>query len=235
VKNVPESQSGQPGGQPAGKIDMDQLPEPVAKAIESFTAAAQTRRIENICQAYETLKSSANGMGIQHVLPLVDQTLGKSALTLVVSAYAQEKCFMCQNGSIPCEACGDDDADTRAKCSHCTSTGLAPCEFCAGTGWVGNDVIPHELRGAVWRNRLKQTHKILEKYARLYTKVFLDALSRRPLDDPQRRQAISETIRLAAKLHALAGSRVVSDPEHAKHLQMAEQKVRTCLTMLSWK
>lgn len=204
------------------------------KAVESFASAAESRRIENICKAYETLKASANGLGIHNVIPLADKLIGKSALSLVVSAYSHEKCFMCQGGSIPCEACGDDDSGTRTECSHCNSTGLAPCEFCEGTGWVGNDVIPHELLKAVWRHRLKSTHKVLEKYARLYDKVFLDALSRRPLDDPQRRMAIAETIRLAAKLRVLANSCAVSDPAHVKHLMAAEQKVRICLTMLAW-
>jgi hypothetical protein len=231
---VPPSHNGQPESAPDGRSELDQLPDPLVKAIESFASAAETRRIENICQAYETLKSSANGMGVQDLLPLVDKAIGKSALSLIVSAYAHEKCFMCQSGSIPCEACGDDDTDTRSRCEHCSSTGLAPCEFCAGTGWVGNDVIPHELRRAVWKYRLKHTHKLLEKYARLYDRVFLDALSRRPLDDPQRRRAIVETLRLSAKLRSLTESCAVTDPKHAKHLLAAEQKVRICLTMLSW-
>jgi len=206
----------------------------VAKAIETFAAAARTRRIENICKAYETLKSSINGLGIQEVLPLADKALGQSAIALVVSAYSHERCFMCTDGSVACENCSEEDTDTQTGCLRCNSTGLAPCEFCDGTGWVGNDVIPRELHRAVWRSRLKHTHNVLEKYARTYTPKVLDVLSKRPAGDTRRRLAIVETIRLAAKMHALARSSAVSDPEHLQHLASAEQKVRMCLTMLSW-
>lgn len=230
---MPLSNNGHPDQEPDEQADLQQLPEAVTKAIDSFAVAAGTRRIENICQAYETLKASANGLGIQHVLPLADKAIGKSALSLVVSAYSNEQCFMCQKGSVPCEFCADDDAEARSHCLHCNSTGLAPCEFCGGTGWVGDDVIPHEIHYAVWKSRLKHTHALLEKYASLYDKVFLDALSKRPLDDPKRRMAIVETIRLAAKLRALSESKVVTDPQHAKHLLAAEKKVRICLTILS--
>ena len=235
MKIVSSSNSGQPERSSDGPVDLAQLPAPVAKAIETFAAAAHTRRIENICKAYETLKSSVNGLSIQHVLPLADKIIGQSTLVLVVSAYSHEKCFMCENGSVPCETCSEDDTDSQARCSHCNSTGYAPCEFCAGTGWVGNDVIPRELHRAVWRSRLKHTHQILEKYAKLYTRAFLDDLSRRPVQDDQRRLAIMETIRMAAKIHALIQSCAVTDPEHVKHLATAEQKIRACLTMLSWK
>jgi hypothetical protein len=234
AKMAPSSNSGQPERSP-GAADLGQLPEPVVKAIEAFTTAAKTRRIENITEAYQALKSSANGMGLQHLLPIADKVLGKSALSLIVAAFSHEKCFMCQNGMVACEACEDEDAHTQAKCEHCNSTGQASCEFCAGTGWVGNDVIPHELQHAVWKSRLKHTHKLLEKYARLYNRVFLDDLSRRAMNDPQRHLAIVETIRLASKLRALIQSHAVVNPEHAKHLDTAEQKLRACLTMLSWK
>ena len=87
----------------------------------------------------------------------------------------------------------------------------------------------------MWRKRLKHTHHILEKYATLYTKPFLDELSQRPTSDQQRRQAVAETIRLAAKLHALTQSCAVTDPKHSEHLASAEEKVSNCLKVLSWK
>ena len=214
--------------------DLEQLPAPVARAIETFAVAARTRRIENICKAYQTLKSSINGLAIQQVLPLADKVLGQSATALVVSAYSHERCFMCTDGSVVCENCSEEDTDTQTGCLRCNSTGLAPCEFCEGTGWVGDDVIPHELQRAVWLSRLKQTHYVLEKYARTYTPKVLDVLSKRAPNDNRRRLAIMETIRLAAKMHALSESCAVSDPEHLKHLTAAEQKIRMCLTMLSW-
>jgi len=232
---VPSTNSGQPGPSPESDDRPAGVSAPVARAIENFAVAARTRRIENICKAYQTLKSSINGMGIQQVLPLADKVLGQSAIALVVSAYAHERCFMCTNGSVPCENCSDEDTDTQTGCLRCNSTGLAPCEFCNGTGWVGDDVIPHELHRAVWLSRLKQTHHVLEKYARTYTPKVLDVLSRRPANDNRRRLVLVETIRLAAKMHALAQSCAVTDPEHLKHLTAAEEKVRTCLAMLSRK
>ena len=234
VKIMPSSPGGQPERSPESGSDLGQVPAPVTKAIETFAAAAQSRRIENICKAYQTLKSSVNGLGIQQVLPLADKVLGQSAIALVVSAYSHERCFMCSNGSVTCESCSEEDTDTRTDCLHCNSTGLAPCEFCEGTGWVGNDVIPRELRRAVWHSRLKHTHTILENYARIYTPKLIEALSKRPAGDDKRRLAILETIRLAAKIHALARSCVVTDPEQRKHFASAEQKLRTCLTMLAW-
>jgi len=142
---------------------------------------------------------------------------------------------MCTNGAVPCEVCSEEDAETQSHCQHCNSTGLTPCEFCDGTGWVGNDVIPRELHRAVWRSRLKHTHNSLEKYAAAYTHEKLEALSRQPAGSEQRHKAIISTNRLAAKLHALARSCAAGDPEHIRHLNAAEQKVRNCLTVLSGK
>jgi hypothetical protein len=231
VSSSSDEQSG-PASDNLGKLE--QVPAPIARAIETFAVAARTRRIENICTAYQTLKSSINGMKIQEVLPLADKVLGQSTIALVVSAYSHERCFMCTDGSVACENCSEEDTDTQTGCLRCNSTGLAPCEFCEGTGWVGNDVVPRELHRAVWLSRLKQTHHVLEKYARTYTPKVLDVLSRRPVGDTRRRLAIVETIRLAAKMHALGESCAVSDPEHLKHLTSAEEKIRMCLTMLSW-
>lgn len=227
-------QDRQPERPTEAPTELAQLPAGVALAVETFASAAHTRRIENICKAYDTLKSSANGYGIQHLLPLVDKLIGRSSLALIVSAYSHEKCFMCANGSIPCEACAEDDSDSQSICSNCGCTGYAPCEFCGGTGWVGNDVIPHELQRSVWRHRLKHTHTVLEKYARVYTRPVLDALARQPVEDDRRRLAIMESIRLASKMHTLSQSSVVTDPAHFKHLVTAEQKIRACLQVLAW-
>ena len=235
VKIVPSSGSGQHERSPDSDGGPEQVPVTVVKAIETFAAAARTRRIANICNAYETLRSSANGLRIERILPLADKVLGQSAIALVVSAYSHERCFMCTNGSVPCEACSDEDTATKTRCTRCNSTRLTPCEFCEGTGWVGDDVIPRELRRAVWSSRLKHTRNVLERYSRAYTPEALQALSRQPAGDDRRHQAIVETIRLAAKIHALARSCAVTDPEQVKHLDSTEQKVRTCLTMLSWR
>jgi hypothetical protein len=202
-------------------------------ALADFAQAAETRRIENICKTYNAMKASANGMSIQHLLSLADEALGRSSLGLIVTAYSQEKCFMCNKGSNPCEACDAGDSESRGHCVHCNSTGEAPCDFCAGTGWVGNDVIPHELQIPVWRHRLKTTHKLLEKYAKTYTKATLDDLAGRPSNDKQRQAAILETGRLAAKLHALGKSCAITDHTQAEHLTSAEAKVRACLKILS--
>lgn len=233
VKIVSSSGDGQPesSSEPVG--DPGQVPAPVASAIKTFAAAARTRRVENICNAYQTLKSSVNGLRLTQILPLADNVLGQSAIALVVSAYAHERCFMCADGAVPCESCGAEDAKTQSQCLHCHSTGLTPCEFCDGTGWVGDDVIPPELHRAVWRSRLKHTHNFLEEYAKTYTPGIIMALARQPAGDTRRSQAIVTTNRLAAKLHALANSPAVTDPEHLKHLASAEQKVRTCLTRLT--
>ncbi|MBL7219858.1 MAG: hypothetical protein ISS69_07085 [Phycisphaerae bacterium] len=232
---MPSSDSGQPQRPADSAGDLGQLPAPVASAIKTFAAAAKTRRIENICSAYQTLKSSVNGLGMDQILPLADSVLGQSTIALIVSAYSHERCFMCINGAVPCEACSEEDAETRSQCPHCNSTGMVPCEFCDGTGWVGNDVIPRELHRAVWRSRLKHTHHSLEKYAAVYTHEKIEALSRQPAGNKQRCKAIMSTNRLAAKLHALARSCAVGDPEHIRHLNAAERKVRNCLTVLSGK
>lgn len=207
----------------------------LAKAIEEFAAATETRRIENICKAYQAIKTAGDGLPIAEILPMIDEVIGQSSGAVIVSAYSHGHCFMCTNGSVPCEACNDYESAERTECSHCNSTGLAPCDFCDGSGWIANDVIPHELHRAVWKNRLKRTHKVLEKYAALYTQPFLQDLAMRPFDNEQRQRAIMETIRLSAKLHALTNSCAVTDPVHRKHLESAEQKVRTCLNMLAWK
>ncbi|MCP4377588.1 MAG: hypothetical protein GY794_15600 [bacterium] len=210
------------------------IPPQVTSAIQAFTAAAKTRRIENICEAYQKLKSSANGLRIEHILPLADKVLGQSAVAIVASAYSHERCFMCIEGSVPCEFCKNEDAETRAHCQRCHSTGMTTCGFCEGTGWVGNDVIPRELLRAVWTSRLKHTHNVLEKYAKTYTRKVLESLSKRPPGDAQRHKALLATTRLAAKLHALSQSCIATNPDHIKHITLAEQKVRTCLTMLAW-
>jgi len=213
-----------------------QLPEPVVRAIQTFAEAAKTRRVENICQAYQSLKSSADGLGINKVLTLADEFLGHSAILLVISAYSHERCFMCDHGVLPCEMCGEgEQVDDDRECLRCNSTGLSPCEFCEGTGWVGNDVIPKELLRAVWKSRLKHTQHVLEEYARKYTPKILSELAKRNINDEQRREAITQTIRLAAKLRALSNSPAVSNPTQKEHFTSAEDKVRMCLNVLTWR
>lgn len=142
---------------------------------------------------------------------------------------------MCTDGSVVCESCSEEDPRERANCTHCNATGMAPCEFCEGSGWVGNDVIPREIRRAVWRSRLAHTHTILEQFAKTYTKEHLEEVSKRPAGDPERQKAIIETRRLAAKIHALAKSSAATNPEQLKHFATAEQKIRTCLKILASK
>jgi len=230
------SSHGQEKPEPPQKGEtVGQLPEPVVRAVHDFAAAAKTRRVENICQAYQSLKSVANGLGITRVLTLVDQILGHSALLLVISAYSHERCFMCSNGVVPCEMCAESErAVGERECVRCNSTGLAPCEFCEGTAWVGNDVIPKEILRAVWQSRLKHAHHVLEKYARNYTPKALGELAQRDIGDEQRREAITRTIRLAAQLKALGNSPAVTDSTQKEHLKSVEEKLHMCLTMLTW-
>ncbi|MBT3200926.1 MAG: hypothetical protein HN350_13545 [Phycisphaerales bacterium] len=75
--------------------------------------------------------------------------------------------------------------------------------------------------------------KLLEEYAKTYTKAPLDELAGRPSNDKQRQAAILETGRLAAKLHALEKSCAITDHTQAEHLKSAEAKVRACLKILS--
>jgi hypothetical protein len=228
------SSSDRQSGQSADSSgNIEQVPARVTSAIEAFASAAKTRRIADICEAYQRLKASVNGLRIEQILPLADRALGQSALAMVASAYSHERCFMCTEGSVPCDSCSNEDAETRAHCQRCHATGMTTCGFCGGTGWVGNDVIPHELSHAVWTSRLKHTHGVLERYAKTYTRKVIESLSRRPLGDDQRRKALLATSRLASKLHALSQSCIATNPDHIKHITLAEQKVRACLAMLS--
>lgn len=223
---------------PEAPADSSALPEPVelpqriVKALEAFAAAARGRHVEAICAAYQGLQSAANGMGPKQLLLLADKTIGRSAADLVVSAFSHCNCFMCTDGVVACDVCeGKGTVDTDEPCANCASLGLVRCSFCEGTSWAGSDVIPHELRQAVWQRRLARAGKALRQFARDFCPAALSLLGNAPASE--RHRMVRRAIRLEARLRNLARDARTFGPDQHEHLVTTAQKLHACLEMVS--
>ncbi|MBP7933420.1 MAG: hypothetical protein KA354_02120 [Phycisphaerae bacterium] len=83
-------------------------------------------------------------------------TIGPQATLRVIASYARQPCFCCHNGLEPCDSCdGRGHSGGSEVCVQCLGLGAARCDFCAGSGLVTYDAVPHGLQVPVALRRMK--------------------------------------------------------------------------------
>jgi len=140
--------------------------------------------------------------------------LGKSESCMAVERLAAEAtrpCVCCRGGLERCDVCqGRGRSEDRDTCDYCLGLGYASCNFCGGSGLVGYDAIPPELRVGAAVERIREASRQL------------DAMMRRPATPSpggELQQGLDEDGRTL-----LALNRVAATIEDSLHLLQAEKQ-----------
>ena len=202
----------------------------VAQALANLRAAAETKKVDPICNAYQTLRVAANGMAISDMLALADKALGTSAAELVVSAYSHRRCFMCEAGTVPCERCeGSGFLEEGRACQHCDGLAVTACGFCGGTAWPDRNTIPRELVPIVLQRQIMHARADIKRVA--VAAAALDPGKVSELTNDRRKQLVSWMIRLNARLVDLINAEAVDEDQQA-HFGSLTRKIKICLNVL---
>ena len=173
------------------------------KALAELTNAIAARKVEPICAAYFRLRSKAQGITLEEMFNRIRQAAGDKALDAIVSAFSHRRCFMCDGGVMPCQACqGQGLTADGEPCLSCDGQGVEVCSFCLGTGWSDYNQIPKELRKAVLHRRTRHVEKDLARLVRTVSGKSLDSINK--LSKDERKEIIVWLIRLQARLRELA-------------------------------
>ena len=220
---------GAPGQGAAAGVETDPR---VRKAMDSLRTAAQRKRIEPICEAYEALRTTAGSLNVRarQTLRLAEGALGASAVELVASAYARRGCFMCEQGVAPCDHCqGTGFLEAERSCPRCRGLAVMECGFCEGTAWADQTDLPEELAKPVFRRRRARVAGDLKSLGAEASKLRPETIGR--LSPSERRKLASWLIRMEARLAELARSQFVDDAERQRLTHTAET-IGRCLEVL---
>lgn len=174
----------------------------VEKALQELHHALLSKKVENICSAYQGLRKGIHGMPIKSAFQLIDSVAGSAAGPAIVAAFARRPCFMCTSGTVPCDPCGGSGRTPAGQpCPHCDSFGIMPCGFCRGTAWADRETIPPELARAVLQRQVaalrEETARLDKKTGRIEPSMFAGM----PRD--QRHQLALGLMKLHARLGEL--------------------------------
>lgn len=202
----------------------------ISRALDKLRLAAESRRVEPICKAYQALREAAGEMDAKELLKMADEALDQPATGLIVSAYSHRRCFMCKNGTVKCDQCrGTGLVEEDRLCPHCDGAKVIACGFCGGTGWTDRNTVPAELKRTILRRQLKHVQEDLKKLAGASSELTAENI--RKLPDEERRSLTSWLIRLQARLIDLGGAGLVSEDEQI-HMRGLADKIGVCLDLL---
>jgi hypothetical protein len=220
-----DSNAGRPAELPEG------LPQAARQALEDLRQAAQSKKVEAICNAYRTLREAGRGMKVKDLLELADKALGQQASLLIVSAFSHLHCYMCNDGSSICDQCeGTGRLEQNRKCPQCEGFGVLSCNFCKGSGWAERSVIPPELRRAVLDRQLLNLRGEVKKLGESFSYLTVDRINRLLRD--KRRELISWLIRLQARMTEMAGMDELVDPLEKAQLTASAARISSRLEEL---
>lgn len=172
------------------------------KALAELSNSIAARKVEPICTSYLRMRTLARGMKLEEMFNRIKQASGDEALDAIISAFSHRRCFMCDGGVIPCQACQGRGSTDGVPCLSCDGQGVEVCSFCLGTGWTDYNQIPKELRRAVLLRRFKHVEKDLARLARTVSGKSLDLVNQ--LSEDQKKEIIVWLIKLQARLRELA-------------------------------
>jgi len=214
-----------------GRQDQGYNHEGFATALAELVHAIRHRKVESICGAYQQLRQATNGMRVKDLFATVDKALKGPSEDIVVSAYSHRHCFMCADGTNPCDQCeGTGYIEEGRLCPQCDGAGVAPCAFCNGTAWADRETIPQELAKAVLQRQLSHVRTEIQRVAKTFSKLSPKVISQLP--PRKRRAAMGRLLRLQARLESLVNHDSIDDPNEQTHLGAMAGQLETCLQQL---
>ena len=205
---------------------------PVKKALHDLAEAAANNQAEPICSAVHALREATGEMPFPKMLNLAQKYIGKPLDALIVSAYSQRSCFMCNKGVAVCIKCdGSGRKLDDSFCKRCGGLGLTACGFCRGTGWADRETTPPELRKAVLKQQLGHLQNDVEQLRDKLGTGDSDELKALPAD--QKRKLKTWLIRLQARIANLVSNGAVDDDKaQKKNLTALATRVQTVLKII---
>lgn len=200
-------------------------------AMALLREAARQKKVHPICTAYQKLHDRAAGLNGRGLPGLIRKALGPRGEKLIISAFSHHRCFMCDNGTVPCRPCeGRGKIEEDRICPQCDGLGFCKCDFCRGTGWTDRDTIPPELRTPVLHRQLLHVRSELAPLAK--------ALARfKPSDirdlAPERIRALAARLmREQARLTELTDTKVLDNTDEIARFAAAIANIEHVLTFL---
>lgn len=136
----------------------------LSSTLEDMARAVASSNVAELCRSYLALRSLTRDMPADKRFDLASQALAVAIRPLLAAAYAHRECFMCMDGTLPCEACDASGLGEGGEvCSNCGGDGYAPCEFCRGTNWPDRQTVPRELRLDLLARQLASVRRDVER------------------------------------------------------------------------
>jgi hypothetical protein len=214
-------------GEPRDNLIPEDSPQPhdVQSAMAELRAALHGRKIDPICAAYGQLRQAASTLSASQLCKMIGEVLGPQAMTTIISAYSHMQCFMCSDGSVPCETChGTGELSPGRKCPNCDGLATMPCAFCRGTNWADRESIPGEILAVVSRRQREHVQRELPVLAKIVADLTPQKADATPI---QKRREIARWLsRIWARLTAVAADQDTPKDEQMKfslHATQAEK------------
>lgn len=176
------------------------------QALRDLAEAISELKVEPICTSYLALRQEAREMTAGELLGRVEQAAGERAKEVIVSAFSRRRCFMCKDGTVPCQTCDGTGTVDRFPCPQCEGLSVEPCSFCLGSSWTDRDEIPVEVRRAVLKRRGAHVEKDITRLVGLARGAWASAERLAP---EKRTEIGAWLMRLQSRLNDLA--KAVSD------------------------
>jgi hypothetical protein len=222
------------GSVPGGDHAVVQRPsqhDALDKALAELGEAIAHGRAQHVCSALQALRAAARQTPLDELFDLADRALGVSTRPAVVAAYSRRGCFMCTDGSLPCDQCdGTGQAEQGRDCPHCDGTGTTLCGFCNGTSWADRETVPTKLRQAVLDRQLQHVRRQLRKLNETLPQTGMDEC--RQWTREQRRQLLGWLRRLQARARDLGETEAPHDQRQRAYLREQADKIEQCMKAL---
>ncbi len=181
------------------------------RALQGLLEAMAQRQVEPICASYLALRQRAGETSAEELLEHIERHAGQGARALLLSAFSRRHCFMCRDGTSPCQACKGTGVAEGSACPQCEGLGAEPCLFCMGSAWTDRNEVPAEFRRAVLKHHVAHVQKDVARLVKLSPKAWTSA---RDLGPGQRVELATWLMRLQGRLASLAAS--VHDNGHQR-------------------
>ena len=200
-------------------------------ALDALRQAADRRKVDPICAAYQALRGQANGIGTEEVFRRIHDTLGETGQALIISAFSHRHCFMCTAGAVLCQSCeGAGKNDAGRLCMQCDGLGVCACDFCRGTGWADRETIPPDLRRIVLRRQRLHIRSELKTLSGILAELKVTDIPELPPD--RKRTLAARMLRAQSRLADLSR---LEEPDHTEKiasLGSAVAKIEEVLDLL---
>lgn len=195
---------------------------PLADALDNLKRSVQQDDPDGVVRAYGELCRAGQGMKLRELLDRIEGAMGKHGVGAVLDAFAHQSCYMCSGGVRLCESCdGTGEIEEGRACPSCDGHGLAPCQFCRGTGWADTEAVPAELRQAVVLRQAAHARHGLGKLIEALAKLTRQRAMALPLK--HRLTLVARILRAQARLAMLSEAEAIDEHERTRMGRAAEK------------